>query len=155
VQQEDHAVQITALMAPDGPVSQSLFDLFDETNLVEISHSDYPGERLIACRNPALADKRAHNRAVLLAATEASLTLVSAAVTAGRVSKAGPIGIRVGKVFSSYKMAKHFSLTIEDGHFTFTRHGANITAEAALNKIHIIRTSALDASMDTGTVVAT
>ena len=146
------SVQIKGLMAPDGPVSQSLFD---ETNLVEISHPAYPGERLIACRNPALADKRAHKRAELLNATEANLTIIIAAVTAGRLVKAGPIGVRVGKVVGKYNMAKHFILTIEDGQFTFTRNEANIQAEAALDGIYIIRTSVPEANMNADTVVAT
>ncbi|GAA1228496.1 hypothetical protein GCM10009655_28890 [Rhodoglobus aureus] len=139
-------------MAPDGPVQQTLFD---ETNLVEISHPDYPGERLVACRNPALADKRAHKRAELLVATEASLTTISAGVTAGRLSKAGPIGIRVGKVVTRYNMAKHFILTIDDGQFTFTRDEENIQAEAAFDGIYIIRTSVPATSMDTNRVVTT
>jgi hypothetical protein len=146
------SVQITGLMAPDGPVSQSLFD---ETNLVEISHPDYPGERLVACRNPALADKRAYKRAALLAATEASLNLISAAVTAGRLNKAGPIGIRVGKVIGRYNMNKHFILTIEDDTFTFTRNQANISKEAQLDGIYIVRTSVPATTMDSHTVVTT
>lgn len=146
------SVQISGLMAPDGPVSQSLFD---ETNLVEITHPDYPGERLIACRNPALADKRAHKRAALLAATEASLSLISAAVTAGRLTKAGPIGIRVGKVVGRYNMNKHFILTINDGQFTFARNEVSISTEAQLDGIYIVRTSVPATSMDTHTVVTT
>jgi hypothetical protein len=79
--------------------------LFDEANLAEISHPDYPGERLITCRNPALARKRAHKRLELLAATEADLTIIKAAVTAGRLKPAGKIGVRVGKVLGRFNMA--------------------------------------------------
>jgi len=144
------SVQIRALTAPDGPVQQSLFD---DTNLFEIVHANHPGERLIACRNPALADKRAYKRGELLAATETSLTLIVAAVDAGRLKKAGRIGVRVGKVISRYNMNKHFILTIEDGQFAFARDTASIDAEAALDGIYIIRTSipadAMEASTQT------
>jgi len=146
------AVQITALMAGNGPVQQTLFD---QTNLAEISHPDYPGERLIACRNPALAAKRAHKRDQLLAATETDLVKIAAAVQAGRLTQAGPIGVRVGKVVGKYNMAKHFHLTIDDGQFTYTRNQAAIDAEAALDGIYIIRTCVPDTQMDAATVVAT
>ena len=101
------STSIAGLIA-DGPVQQTLFD---ETNLAEITHPDYPGERLIACRNPALADKRAHKRRELLVATEADLTTIAEAVTAGRLKAAGAIGVRVGKVLGRHNMAKHFTLT--------------------------------------------
>ena len=145
------STSIAGLLA-DGSVQQSLFD---EANLVEIVHPDYPGERLIACRNPALADKRAHKRRELLDATEANLTIIAEAVTAGRLKAAGAIGVRVGKILGRHNMAKHFHLTIEDGRFTFTRDQENITKEAALDGIYIIRTSVPEASMDAGTVVNT
>ena len=145
------SVSIAGLLA-DGSVQQSLFD---EANLAEISHPDYPAERLIACRNPALADKRAHKRHELLAATEADLTIIAAAVTAGRLKDAGAIGVRVGKILGRHNMAKHFTLTIEDGRFTFTRNQTNIDIETALDGIYIIRTSVPEASMDAATVVGT
>ncbi len=145
------SVSIAGLIA-DGSVQQSLFD---EANLAEISHPDYPGERLIACRNPALADKRAYKRQELLTATEADLTLAANAVTAGRLKKAGPIGVRVGKVLGKHNMAKHFQLTIDDGVFTFTRNQENIAKEAALDGIYVIRTSIPETQMDTATVVGT
>ena len=111
------STSIAGLLA-DGSVQQSLFD---EANLAEIAHPDYPAERLIACRNPALAERRAHKREDLPAATEAELARIVAAVKAGRLGQAGAIGIRVGKVVSRHNMAKHFTLTIADGQFTFTR----------------------------------
>lgn len=145
------STSIKALLA-DGSVQQSLFD---EANLAEISHPDYPGERLIACRNPALADLRAWKREQLLTATETELATIAAAVTAGRLTKAGAIGIRVGKIVGRYKMAKHFTLTIDDGTFTFTRDQTNIDTEAALDGIYIVRTSVPETAMDAATVVTT
>ena len=145
------STSIAGLLA-DGSVQQSLFD---QANLAEIAHPDYPGERLIACRNPALAEKRAHKRRALLDATEADLATIQAAVAAGRLKKAGPIGVRVGKILGRHNMAKHFTLTIDNGQFTFTRDQANITKEAALDGIYIIRTSVPETTMDAGTVVNT
>lgn len=145
------STSIKTLVA-DGSVQQTLFD---EANLAEIDHPDYPGERLIACRNPALADKRAHKRRELLTATEADLTVIAAAVTAGRLTAAGAIGVRVGKILGRHNMAKHFTLTIDDGQFAFTRNQANIDTETALDGIYIIRTSIPQASMDARTVVGT
>jgi len=145
------SVSIAGLIA-DGSVQQSLFD---QANLAEITHPDYPGERLIACRNPALADKRAHKRRELLAATETDLAVIKAAVTAGRLTDAGLIGLRVGKVLGRHNMAKHFTLTITDGQFAFTRDHGNITKEAALDGIYIIRTSVPETNMDAATVVGT
>ncbi len=145
------STSIAALLAARS-VQQSLFD---EANLAEIRHPDYPGERLIACRNPALADLRAHKRRELLAATEADLALIAAAVTAGRLKDAGKIGVRVGKILGRHNMAKHFELTITDGQFAFARNLANIDAEATLDGIYIIRTSVPEATMDAATVVGT
>jgi len=109
------APAIAALAADTGPLQMSLFD---EANLAEISHPDYPGERLIACRNPALAAHRAHKRAALLVATETELAKISAAVTAGRLVDAAAIGTRYGKVIGRYKMGKHFTVHIAEGVFT-------------------------------------
>lgn len=115
--------------------------LFDERNLFELTHPDYPGERLVACRNPELAALRAHTREDLLQATEKNLEKVRARVQAGRLRGQDKIGLRVGKVINQYKVAKHFTLDIKDGAFTFTRKTQNITAEAALDGIYVIRTS--------------
>src|ERR1019366_2437537 len=112
------APAIAALAADDGPLQMSLFD---QANLAEIAHPDYPGERLVACRNPALATERARRRLALLAATDAELAKIVAAVVAGRLAGAGKIGVRVGKVVGRYKMAKHYILDITDAQFGFTR----------------------------------
>jgi len=111
------APAIAALAADNGPLQMSLFD---QTNLAEISHPDYPGERLIACRNPALATERARKRLALLEATDTELSKIVAAVGAGRLAGAGKIGVRVGKVVGRYKMAKHYILDITNDRFAFT-----------------------------------
>jgi len=118
--------------------------LFDERNLIELSAPEYPGERLVACRNPELAKLRAHKRQDLLAATEKNLHAIKERVDAGKLSGADAIGLRVGKVVNQYKVAKHFELVITDASFTFARKHDAIAAEAALDGIYIIRTS-LDA----------
>src|SRR5664279_182530 len=100
------APDVAALARDDGPLQMSLFD---QANLAEITHPDFPDERLIACRNPARAADRARNRSALLAATEADLATIAAAVQAGRLVGAGKIGIRVGKVIGRYRMAKHYT----------------------------------------------
>src|SRR5664280_1309235 len=112
------APAIAALAADDGPLQMSLFD---QVNLAEISHPDYPGERLIACRNPALATERARKRLALLEATDTELAKIVAAVVAGRLTGAAKIGVRVGKVIGRYKMAKHYILDISQDSFAFTR----------------------------------
>lgn len=146
------APAIQALAADDGPLQMSLFDQHD---LAEISHPDYPGERLIACRNPALAAERARKRTELLAATETELATITAAVTAGRLVGAGPIGLKLGKVIDKYKMAKHFDLTMGDTTLDYTRRQAQITAEAALDGIYVIRTSVPGHQMDAAETVRT
>jgi hypothetical protein len=146
------APAIAALAADDGPLQMSLFD---QANLAEISHPDYPGERLVACRNPALAAGRARKRLALLGATDLELAKITAAVTAGRLVGAEKIGIRVGKVIGRYKMAKHYTLTITDTAFAYTRDQDQITAEAALDGIYVIRTTVPVAQMDPAKVVAT
>jgi len=146
------APAIAALAADDGPLQLSLFD---QTNLAEISHPDYPDERLIACRNPALADERARTRAALLAATDRDLDQIAAAVTAGRLSGAAKIGIRTGKVIGKYKMAKHYTLTITDTTFSYHHDQHRIGTETALDGIYIIRTSVPAPQMTAGRVVAT
>jgi hypothetical protein len=131
------APQIAALAAEDGPLQMSLFDTHD---LAEISHPDYPGERLVACRNPALAHQRADKRDRLLAATEVLLDRLAVRVRSGKLSTAAAIGVAVGKVLNKYKMAKHFTLDITDAHLTYTRNQAAIDAETALDGIYVIRT---------------
>jgi len=133
------APQIKALVE-EGALQLSLFDTQD---LFEISSPEFPGERLVCCHNPALADKRARKRQDLLAATEKELTPIAAAT--GRAKRAlrgkDKIALRVGKVINHYKMAKHFTLTITDESFTFTRNTEAIAAEAALDGIYVLRTS--------------
>ena len=149
---------LTSLRAPavralaEGGTLQ--LSLFDEANLAEIvDHPDYPGERLVACRNPALAIQRTRKRSELLAATEAQLAPIAAAVTSGRLAGADKIGIRVGKVIGRHKMAKHFTLTIADTTFGYTRNDTTIAAEAALDGIYIVRTSVDAQRLDTAAVV--
>jgi transposase len=122
--------------------------LFDERNLLELSSPDYPGERLVACRNPELAKLRTHKRQELLAATEANLEKIKTRVDAGKLAGQDEIGLRVGKLINQYKMAKHFELAIGDKTFSFARKRDGIAAEAALDGLYIIRTSVPAAKMD-------
>jgi len=119
--------------------------LFDETNLAEISSPDFPGERLVVCRNPAMAAERARKREDLLLATEEELAKVKRMVEEprGRLRRAGAgtIGERVGRVVNRYKMAKHFALEIADGAFSYVRKEEEIAAEAALDGIYVLRTT--------------
>jgi hypothetical protein len=126
---------------------QLQLDLFDQRNLLELSSPDYPGERLVACRNPQLATLRAHKREELLAATERNLAQIKVRVAATKLAGAAAIGLRVGKVVNQYKVAKHFELTIGDAAFSFQRKRDSIAAEAALDGIYIIRTSVPTAQM--------
>lgn len=127
---------------------QLQLDLFDERNLLELSSPDYPGERLVACRNPELAKLRTHKREELLAATEASLEKIKARVDAGKLAGRDEIGLRLGRVINQYKVAKHFELAIGENSFTFARKHEGIAAEAALDGLYIIRTSVSAAHMD-------
>ena len=133
------APQIKALVEADA-LQLSLFDTHD---LVEITHPDYPGERLVCCHNPVLADERARKRDELLAATEKDLTTIAAATQRDKRPLHGKdkIALRVGKVINHYKMAKHFHLDISDEALTFSRNTAAIAAEAALDGIYALRTS--------------
>jgi len=128
-------------------------DLFDERNLIELSSPDYPGERLVACRNPQLAKLRTHKREALLAATEHNLAKIKARVDAGKLAGQDEIGLRVGKVINQYKMAKHFELTIDEDTFSFARRQDNIASEAALDGLYLIRTSVSAAQMDSAQCV--
>jgi hypothetical protein len=148
---------ITALRAPtiaklvrDGAVQLSLFD---QQNLAEISHGDYPGERLIACRDPLLAAERARTRQDLPAATEKHLNEVIARVERGSVSGAEDIGVALGKVINKYKMGKHFDYQITDTSLTVERKHDQIAAEAALDGIYVLRTSVPAENLDTPGVV--
>jgi hypothetical protein len=139
---------LTSLRAPSIAALVSAgtlqMSLFDEVNFAEITHPDYPGERLVACLNPALAAERARKRTELLAATEVDLGEVKAAVERERRPLRGKdkIALRVGKVVNKHKMAKHFELTITDDSFSFSRKEEQISAEAALDGIYVVRASA-------------
>ena len=119
--------------------------LFDQRNLAEITSPDYPGERLVACRNDALAKLRAHKRESLLQATEALLAQISTRVDAGRLTGQDKIGVQVGKIINRHKVAKHFELSIGDAALGWARRQDAIDAEAALDGLYVIRTS-LDGS---------
>jgi hypothetical protein len=138
-------------MADDGPLQLSLFD---QQDLAEITSGDFPGGRLIACRNPVLAADRARKREDLLHATEQLLAPVIARVAAGRLTGAGPIGIEVGKVISRYKTAKHFHITIADDSLAVNRKQDQIDAEAALDGFYVLRTPIPPGELDAPEVVA-
>lgn len=117
--------------------------LFDERDLAEFISEDFPGERMIVCRNPMLAEERSRKRNELLQATERELDKIVAAVARNKnpLRGAGPIGLRVGRVRNKYKMSKHFELEIADDRFSYRRLEDQITAEAALDGLYVIRTS--------------
>jgi DDE family transposase len=144
------APAIRKLMAQDGPLQLSLFD---EQDLAEITCDDYPGERLIACRNPVLAADRARKREDLLAATEKLLAPLIARVAAGRLAGAAAIGIEVGKAISKYKTGKHFEVTITDDSLAIARRQAQIEREAALDGFYVLRTPVPAAELDAPAVV--
>jgi hypothetical protein len=144
------APAIAVLAAEDGPLQMGLFDDHD---FAEITHPDYPGERLICCRNPLLAAERARKRSELLTATEELLAPIVAAVAAGRLIGADQIGLKIGKVIDKYKMAKHLRITITDTTLTVTRDDVRITAEAALDGIYVLRTSMPATDLDTAVVI--
>jgi hypothetical protein len=144
------APAIRKLMADDGPLQLSLFD---EQDLAEITSDDFPGERLIACRNPVLAAERARKRQDLLAATDKLLAPIIARVQAGRLAGAGPIGVEAGKVISRYKTGKHFAVTITDATLAVTRKQDQIDAEAALDGFYVLRTPVPAHEMDAAAVV--
>jgi len=129
--------------------------LFDERNLAEISSPDFPGERLVICRNPALAQERTRKREALLRATEAALATVARLVERGRLRTAAAIGLRAGRVVDAKKMAKHFELTIADDAFAYRRRTDAIAAEAALDGLYVVRTSVGPERLDTAAVVET
>jgi len=131
------APAIRKLMAEGGPLQLSLFD---EQDLAEITSGDFPGERLVACRNPVLAADRARTREDLLAATGKLLAPILARVRAGKLTGAGPIGVEVGKVISKYKTGKHFAVTITDDSLSVARRQDRIDAEAALDGFYVLRT---------------
>ncbi|MBL8670208.1 MAG: IS1634 family transposase [Alphaproteobacteria bacterium] len=151
---------ITALRAPAirglaeaGPLQLSLFD---QRDMAEIASPDYPGERLVACRNPQLAAERARKRAELLDATERQLARVQAQVRSARRPLRGKdrIGLAVGAVADRYKMAKHFAIAIAEDDLTYARKQDQIDAEAALDGIYVLRTSLAPQALDAAATVA-
>jgi hypothetical protein len=145
------APAIAALAEDDGPLQVSLFDA---QSFAEITHPDYPGERLICCHNPVLAAERARKREHLLAATENDLAKIKASVDAGRLKDPDKIGIRIGKVIGKHKVAKHFITEVTGTAFTWRRDQDKIAGEAALDGIYVIRTSVDDAILGSAGVVA-
>ena len=148
------APAIQALARDDGPLQLSLFD---DRDLAEITSPDYPGERLVVCRNPALAAERGRKRLDLLAATERDLAKIQERVRRGRnpLRGAAAIGEAVGAVLGRRKMAKHFIRVVTDDDFTFQRDAAAIEAEAKLDGIYVLRTNVLAQALDaSGTVAA-
>jgi hypothetical protein len=155
----DGAGWVTALRAPairklaqEGAIQLTLFD---ETDLAEITSPDYPGERLVVCRNPALAQERTRKRRELLAATDTALNKIVTAVAAGRLKDTAAIGMRVGRVINKHKMAKHYTLDITESVFTYEHKHNAINAEAALDGIYVIRTSVTPDRLTPGEVVET
>jgi len=150
---------VTALKAPaiaklaedGGPLQMSLFDT---QNFAEITHPDYPGERLICCHNPVLEAGRARTRAELLADTERDLAKIKASVDAGRLKDPDKIGIRAGKVINKRKVAKHLITDIGPGRFSWARDEEKIAAEAAFDGIYVIRTSVPSHILDAAGAVA-
>ena len=152
---------ITALRAPAirslAEAGALQLSLFDERDLAEITAPDYPGERLVACRNPMLADERARKRGELLDATEKKLTHIQTRVRRAKRPLRGKdkIALAVGAVINRYKMAKHFAVTIADSDVTFERKTAQIAAEAALDGIYVLRTSLKPETLDATSTVKT
>lgn len=144
------APAIAKLAADDGPLQMSLFD---NQNFAQITDPKYPGERLVCCRNPALADERARKREALLTATEQNLDKLVAAVTEGRLHGADQIGIKLGKIINKHKVGKHFITAITADSFSYRRDQDKITAEAALDGIYVIRTGLDDQKLDPAGVV--
>ena len=146
------APQIQALAEEGGPLQLTLFD---ERNIAEIASPDYPGERLVLCRNPELARERGRKRAELLAATERELERIARMVRRKHAPLRGKaeIGMAVGAVLDRHKVAKHFTLTITDDSLSWQRDEARIAREARLDGIYVIRTSVAAAAMDAADVV--
>ena len=151
------AAWVTALRAPQikalAEQDAIQLSLFDETNLAEITHPDYPGERLVVCRNPVLAEQRARKRQDLLAATEDALTALAGTVAAGRLKDHTKIAVRAGRVVAKYKMAKHYDLSVEQGQIAWSRRTDRIEAEAATDGIYVVRTSLPANTIGAGEVV--
>ena len=145
------ATDIQAL-ADAGAVSRSLFD---QRDLVEIASPDYPGERLMVCRNPFLADDRARTRKELLAETERLLDSLARRVAAGRLKQTTKIGAALGRILHRFKVGKHFECEVSEGHFAYKRRDDRIQHEAALDGIYIVRTSVPTTDLSAAATVST
>lgn len=115
--------------------------LFDERDLYEVTHPDFPGERLVVCRNPLMAERRARTRESLIEATVEEMEKVRGMVAGGRLSGKEKIGVRVGRVVNKYKMAKHIHLEIEDDSFDYRVTAETVQAESVLDGLYVVRTS--------------
>jgi|NGEPerStandDraft_6_1074524.scaffolds.fasta_scaffold41214_2 hypothetical protein len=148
---------ITALKAPQvkklATAGVLPLSLFAQENLAQIIADDYPGERLVVCHNPLVAQERRRKREALLAATEELLTEISERVAAGTLHGKALIGVAVGECIKKYNMKKHIAIEIEDHQFSFTRKSEQIAREAELDGIYILRTSLSDAACGTDDVV--
>jgi hypothetical protein len=157
IRQAEGIEWITALKSPQvkrlartGAFQPSLFD---QQNLAEITTDEFPGERLVVCRNPLIAQERARKREALLAATEADLEPIRERVAAGRLTDPAAIGLAVGEVIKRHRVKKHFTVDIADGHFTYRRKSEQIAEEAALDGIYVLRTSVAADRLDAPDVV--
>ena len=158
IREEVEPAGLDWISALRGPAIRALVEsgavqlsLFDERDLVEVTSDAYPGERLVVCRNPLLAEERARKRAALLDATEAVLAPIAAATRREkrRLRGESKIGARVGRVITRYKMAKHFEWSIDEkGGFTYRRNASSIAAEAALDGLYVVRTSVPETELD-------
>jgi transposase len=157
LRETDGAGWITALKAPQVKrlvkQGQLQLSLFDEHNLAEIAADDYPHERLVVCRNPLVAQDRARKREELLQATERALEEIAHRVEQGTLSGEGAIGLAAGAVWNRWRVKKHFELEISDTSFAFARKQDQIEAEAALDGIYVLRTSAPAEALATPDVV--
>ena len=157
IREEGRIAWISALKAPalkklaKSAVIQP--SLFDELNLGEVASDDYPGERLVVCRNPLVAAERRRRREELLAATERELAPIRARVEAGTLRGKAEIGLAVGQVWNRFKVKKHFQLEIEDDRFAYRRKEDKIAEEAALDGIYVLRTSVPSEELAAGDVV--
>jgi transposase len=157
LRESEDAAWITALKAPqvkklvkDGELQLSLFD---EHNLAEIASDDYPGERLVVCRNPLVAQDRARKREDLLQATERSLRAIAQRVEQGTLRGEAEIALSIGAVWNRWRVRKHFQVEISETSFSFRRKQEQIEAEAALDGIYVLRTSVPETALATGDVV--
>ena len=145
------APQIKKLAEDQGPLQLSLFD---EVNFCELTHPEYPGERLVACRNPLLALERARKREALLSSSEAAVAPIIARVKAGRLKGKEEIAFRLAKVLNKFKVEKHFSTEIAEDRLVVVRDEDSIKAEAALDGIYVLRTTIGSDELDAAGVIS-